>query len=236
MAQAVVFDFYGTLAHWADPTSWKYSAVFADFGYELPDEVIEAYFSRYDGIDHSEHSVSEEAYEAWARHRLLDLTDACEVAPEQCQHIIDALRESDRGPMVVYPEARPTLLALRDQGWVIGVCSNWGWDLDSFLQQVGVDDLVDVAITSAQAGARKPHPSIYDHCAHALGIDAAEIVFVGDSWSPDVEGPHSAGMTPVHVWRIDERGSEDPVELSEGMHRIGDLSELVTLLEAALSR
>ena len=53
----------------------------------------------------------------------------------------------------------------------------------------GCSSLVDAAVTSARAGARKPHPGIYAASMAALGVDAADVVFVGDSWEPDVRGP-----------------------------------------------
>ena len=123
--------------------------------------VLQGYFSRYDGIDHAEHSVSEEAYEAWVRVRLGDLATACGVDGREAERVIDALRDSDRGPMVAYPEAGATLSSLREAGLAVGVCSNWGWELDGFLREVGLLHLVDAGVTSARAGARKPHPGIY---------------------------------------------------------------------------
>ena len=64
---AVIFDFYGTLAHFADTTVSNYETVFAAHGYQPERAVLDSYFARYDGVDHAEHSVSEEAYEAWVR-------------------------------------------------------------------------------------------------------------------------------------------------------------------------
>jgi putative hydrolase of the HAD superfamily len=183
--------------------------VFAAHGYQLGDDVLNAYFARYDGVAHAAHSVSQAAYEDWVRLRLCDLTDACAVEPGDRDSVIDALR---------------------GEGWAIGVCSNWGWELDPFLRELDLLDLVDVAVTSARAGARKPHPSIYDLCVGALGADVSGTVFVGDSWAPDVVGPHQAGMTAVHVWRAGEHPGPPPYELAAGMHRIGDLSELLPLL------
>jgi putative hydrolase of the HAD superfamily len=230
LTRAVIFDFYGTLAHWRDRGASNYTAVFAAHGYQLGDDVLNAYFARYDGVAHAAHSVSQAAYEDWVRLRLCDLTDACAVEPGDRDSVIDALRAVDHDPMVAYPEAGPTLAALRGEGWAIGVCSNWGWELDPFLRELDLLDLVDVAVTSARAGARKPHPSIYDLCVGALGADVSGTVFVGDSWAPDVVGPHQAGMTAVHVWRAGEHPGPPPYELAAGMHRIGDLSELLPLL------
>jgi hypothetical protein len=137
MARAVIFDFYGTLARWRDRDVSNYTAVLAARGYDLGDDVLDAYFARYDGIEHLAHSADQETYEEWVRLRLCDLTSACGVEAGDQVAVIDSLRASDQGPMVAYPEAAETLAALRDEGWAIGVCSNWGWDLDSFLIQVG---------------------------------------------------------------------------------------------------
>ena len=175
--------------------------MFAAHGYNPERAVLDDYFSRYDGVEHSQHSVSEEAYESWVRLRLRLLTKACGVPDPHVENLVDALRASDQGAMVPYPEAAVTLSSLRRAGLAIGVCSNWGWELDAFLQQVGLLELVDAGVTSARAGARKPHPTIYGASLGALGVDPSEAVFVGDSWEPDVRGPRRLGMTAVHVWR-----------------------------------
>lgn len=228
--RAVFFDFYGTLARWRDSHVSNYTGVFATHGYDLPYDVLTAYIARYDGIAHAEHSTSEAAYEAWVRHRLRGLIDACGVAPGDRQVVMEALRASDQGPMTAYDDAAPTLTALRRAGIAVAVCSNWGWELDAFLRQVDLLHLVDAAVTSARAGARKPHPHIYQATADALGVEVAGAVFVGDTWVPDVEGPLRAGMTPVHLWRAEERPEQCAPELLDGVHRIGDLAELLALL------
>jgi putative hydrolase of the HAD superfamily len=230
VVSAVVFDFYGTLAHWAEGAGINYAAVFADHGYALPDSVLEGYFARYDGIDHYEHSVNEEAYEAWVRARLRLLAETGGVHPPNVDAVVDSLREADQGPMVPYPEAAETLRALREAGLAVGVCSNWGWELDAFLHQVGLLDLVDTAITSARAGTRKPHPDIYALATEAMGADPCDIVFVGDSWEPDVRGPRRVGMTAIHVWRDEERRGQVAPVLEVGDHRVGDLRGVLGVL------
>ncbi len=231
MASAVIFDFYGTLARWADSRAANnYEAVFVAHGYRFDATVLEEYFCRYDGVDHAEHSVSEQAYEAWVRARLRDLTDACGVDRCHVESLLDTLQESDRGPMVAYSEAESTLRSLREAGVAVGVCSNWGWELDAFLGEVGLLHLVDAALTSARVGVRKPHPGIYHRAAEALGVDPRDAVFVGDSWEPDVRGPRRTGMTAVHVWRSEERGGQSVPALEDGDHRVGELTGVLDLL------
>ncbi len=236
VVSAVIFDFYGTLAHFADTSVSNYETVFAAHGYTPERAILDSYFSRYDGVEHGAHSVSEEAYESWVRLRLRDLTSACGVPDARAEDLIGVLRASDQGVMVPYPEAARTLTTLRAWGLAIGVCSNWGWELDAFLDQVGLLGLVDAGVTSARAGARKPHPDIYGASVTALDVDPEEVVFVGDSWEPDVRGPRRMGMTAVHVWREGERLGMRPPALQPGDHRVGDLAgvlEIVGALAAA---
>ena len=69
-------------------------------------------------------------------------------------------------------------------------------------------------------GARKPHPRIFDDTLARVGVDAADaaaVVFVGDSWGPDVAGPREHGMRPVYVERPghwpDPTAPDDPAAL-----------------------
>jgi len=230
VVNAVIFDFYGTLAHWADRRAAGYEGVFTAMGYEPDPAVLGAYMTRYDGVEHAEHSVDEEAYEAWTRARLREFARSCGVAGHHLDEVVDALRATDRSPMVAYPEAAATLRALRGAGLAVGVCSNWGWELDAYLAQVGLLHLVDAGVTSARAGARKPHPVIYATSVDALGVAPADVLFVGDSFEPDVRGPRQVGMTAVHVWRASERGDQVAPALEPGEHRVGDLSGVLDLV------
>jgi putative hydrolase of the HAD superfamily len=231
VVSAVVFDFYGTLARWEDGAGLNYAGVFAAHGYAVEDSVLDAYFRRYDGVDHSEHSVDEETYEAWVRSRLHELAESGGVHPRHRDTVVEALRAADRGPMVAYPEAAGTLRAVREAGLAVGVCSNWGWELNGFLDRVGLLDLVDSAVTSARAGSRKPHPGIYALSVQSIGVDPEEVLFVGDSWEPDVRGPRRMGMTAIHVWRDEERQGQVAPALQPGDHRVSDLGGVLAVLE-----
>jgi putative hydrolase of the HAD superfamily len=235
MVSAVIFDFYGTLAHPADlgaaNGATSYQTIFAAHGYSLNQAVLSDYYSRYDGVEHGEHSKSQEAYEAWVRTRLRDLTESCGVTDPHVETLVDALREVDQSPMVAYPESAATISSLREAGLAVGVCSNWGWELNAFLDQAGLLDLIDVSVTSARAGSRKPHPGIYDVTVSALGVEPEDVVFVGDSWEPDVRGPRRIGMTAVHVWREEERSGLRPPALEAGDHRVGDLTGVLEVID-----
>jgi putative hydrolase of the HAD superfamily len=190
--------------------------------------VFDRYHARWDGVDHREHSTSRDTYLAWSRQRLMDLATECGVADRQRDVLVDALVDADRRTsMVVYPEVRPVLGELRRRGLAIGVCSNWGWDLEGALHATGVDALIDVAVTSARVGYRKPHGAMYESILGALRVAAPEAIFVGDSWEPDVLGPIGAGMRSVHVDRAHGESAGSLPPLVAGATRISNLRRLL---------
>jgi len=88
----VVFDFYGTLGH---ATQWlSLDNVLAEHGYELADDVRRRWWfeSEQDGLEHVEHSHSEDAYAQWQRNRMLGMLAECDVHPGEYEMIIDKLR------------------------------------------------------------------------------------------------------------------------------------------------
>ena len=85
------------------------------------------------------------------------------------------------------------IAGLRDRGLRLAICSNWDWDLDLAVDEVGLADAFDVVVSSAWAGARKPHPRIFEHTLAKVGVDPSAVLFVGDTWGPDVVGPARTG-------------------------------------------
>jgi putative hydrolase of the HAD superfamily len=235
MARAVLFDFYGTLARavtWGAP----FEDVFTRRGLQM-DAVTWARLgeeSIHDGQEHFEHSSSRDRYVAWEQARLRARAAACGVDEAELEPLVAELyAESKRFTLESYPEVPDVLAALRRRGVTVAVCSNWDWDLDRALDQAGLTDLVDVVVTSAQAGARKPHPSIYRLTLERCGAQADEAIFVGDTWVPDVEGPLAAGLQPIHVCRngaFDQDTAAPP--LLDGVRRFPDLRGVAEVLSA----
>ena len=236
--RAVVFDFYGTIAwHGAAPAS-PYAAVFARHGYHLEEAHEAAYFAAYDGVEHVEHSASETVYESWVRQRHDALARSCEVPDHDVARVVEALRAQDKTPVVAYEDAAETLGALRQRGFLLGVCSNWGWDLEVSIEQAGLARLIDAAVTSARVGFRKPHSQIYAAITELLGVTPAETLFVGDSLQPDVTGPLALGMRAAHVWR-ETGAARRPPPLPAGAERVSGVRALLEwplLATAAVAR
>lgn len=233
--RAVLFDFYGTLAH-AESWGPTYEEVLAGHGVTLTDDVRRRWVSdAFDGLEHVEHSVDRDAYVAWEKRRLVEMVLGSGVGPDDAPRLADDLWAAGKQwSLRPFPETPAVLTTLRDRGIGVVVCSNWDWDLDLALDAADILELVDVAVTSAQAGARKPHRRIFDvTLAAAGGLAADEVLFVGDSWHADVEGPLGVGMTAVHVQRPDDR-RDVPADdaLPAGAHRVADLGGVLVVLDA----
>jgi putative hydrolase of the HAD superfamily len=123
-----------------------------------------------------------------------------------------------------YPEVAEALGALRAAGLRLIVVSNWDVSLHEALAQTGLAPLLDGAISSAEAGAAKPAPAIFERAlVLAGGIAPAAAVHVGDDPAADIAGACAAGIAPVLVVRD---GATSP----DGVTTVSDLQALPTLL------
>jgi putative hydrolase of the HAD superfamily len=100
-----------------------------------------------------------------------------------------------------YPDAAPALSELRDRGLRVVCVSNWDCALPGVLERCGLGSLLDGAVTSALAGARKPDPSIFDPALALAQCDPADALHVGDTPEEDVEGARAAGIPALLLIR-----------------------------------
>lgn len=106
--------------------------------------------------------------------------------------------------------------------WSIAVVSN-PHDRDmvpNMLDTMSIGADVSSIVLSVDHGWLKPHPSIYSAALENLGCEAADAVFVGDSYDADYAGPIRAGMS---AYLIDPTGRyEIPAH-----HRLGNVTDIV---------
>ncbi|MBM3672119.1 MAG: HAD family hydrolase [Actinobacteria bacterium] len=199
--EAVLLDFYGTLAR---ATRWvSVDEVLAEHGVELAEEIRRRFWQgELDGIEHLEQSRSREHYMAWQQERLLAMLSETDLHHGEYELVREKLRAgNEQRTIEAYDEVPEVLAKLRGCGLQLAICSNWDWDLAEAVEEAGLTDAFDVIVSSAWAGARKPHPRIFEHTLAKIGVLPGEVVFVGDTWGPDVIGPRAYGMRPVYLRR-----------------------------------
>jgi len=168
-----------------------------------PSSVLAVLQSASEGLDHRQWSGSREHYAQWTSRTLR--SGAAELLDGLAAHVIPALEQWHQAPLEPFPDVAACLAALRSANIAVAVCSNWGWDLADDLAEAGLAGMIDLVVTSAQAGCRKPHPHIYETVLDLAGVPAAQAVFVGDSLRTDVAGPEEAGIYSVHLARAGAR-------------------------------
>ena len=92
------------------------------------------------------------------------------------------------------------------------------------LADMGLTDRFD-EVVEIPPELRKPKPEGFWHAAAQLGVDPADLVYVGDSYRCDVVAGVAAGVRPV--W-VDRWATDLPVP--DGVVRITDLTALPAVL------
>lgn len=118
-------------------------------------------------------------------------TDPVDVAREYRQRVTDAL--------VPVPGVEGLLADLREE-YRVGLLTN-GPVLAQRekLRALGWTDAFDAALVSGELEAGKPDSAAFEALIDALGVDAAETVYVGDRVGDDVGGASASGLIPIQV-------------------------------------
>jgi putative hydrolase of the HAD superfamily len=121
-----------------------------------------------------------------------------------------------------YPDVLPALGELRERGVALVIASNWDCSLADWLGPAGIRELVDGVVTSAEVGAPKPDPRVFERALAIAGVAPAEALHVGDKVDNDIEGAAAAGVRGVLL----QREGEPPA----GVEAVRSLQELAALL------
>jgi putative hydrolase of the HAD superfamily len=129
----------------------------------------------------------------------------------------------------VFPPAHAELLEALRPRYRLGVVSNFddtGAAYDILLRH-GITRHLDTIIVSEALGLRKPHPALLRAGMRGLGLDATDVLFVGDTFAEDVLGARAAGVDAA--W-IDAAGRGVPETQDPPRWVIRTLPEIATLL------
>jgi putative hydrolase of the HAD superfamily len=227
--EAVLFDALGTLVRLEPP--WPFlRAALASRGVEVSEDeardAMRAEMAYY--IEHHPEGADRES--------LIELRQRCaRVMGEQLpahaaaalspDELIDALLDSLR--FTPFPDAAPTLGRLRTADVRVAVVSNWDCSLGSVLGELGLAGLLDTVVTSAEAGARKPEPAIFEAALARLQSPPEAAILVGDSLDTDVAGGRAAGIRSV---LLDRTGTTADNTGVEWIVTLDNVPELMTVL------
>ena len=104
-------------------------------------------------------------------------------------------------------EARPTLEALYAR-YPMVLVSNFYGNVESVLSDFDVRKYFKTIVESAVVGVRKPDPKIFALGVEALGLNADEVLVIGDSYKKDIVPAESLGCKVLWIkgkgWTAEE--------------------------------
>ncbi|MCL4499263.1 MAG: HAD family hydrolase [Chloroflexi bacterium] len=204
----VFFDFAGTLVEGVP--NWEHPQIVAcaECGVSVtPAQVKAAIWNVWgpiEGCAHPEASVDEQSYAIWIgeiERRILAGLGVTGAGLDAAVHRVTQLQIAP-ACYRVYPDVEPTLAALQRRGLRLGVVSNFAWQLPNLLHELGLAQYVDVVLTSARVGYRKPRPEIFVQALTQASARAENALYVGDDPECDVKGAQNAGL---HALLLDRR-------------------------------
>jgi putative hydrolase of the HAD superfamily len=139
--------------------------------------------------------------------------------------LADTLRHDFRAEFartcLLFPDAMPTLEALRSAGFTLGLITNGSVRMQSRkLEHLRLVPMFDTVLISAAEGVHKPDPEIFRRALARLGVDATHACYVGNHPEVDVAGAKAAGLKAV--WRRDPF-FQPPLHADAVVDTVGDL-------------
>jgi putative hydrolase of the HAD superfamily len=122
-----------------------------------------------------------------------------------------------------FADAPPALIALKEAGFRLAVCSNFDARLHSVMDGIVELRPIQLRIISSLVGHRKPSAQFFGALLQAAECTAAEVLFVGDNLRNDIVAAESAGIVALQIDRTNGGGDN---------WSIRSLAEIPTLLRA----
>ena len=99
----------------------------------------------------------------------------------------------------LYPDVRPVLKELRDDGYWLGLAGNQTVTAGKILRELNLP--VDMVATSDDWGVSKPDPAFFRHLIGSVPNEPGEILYIGDRLDNDIQPAAQAGMETALIRR-----------------------------------
>lgn len=225
--KAVTFDAAHTIYHPHPSVGAIYREVMQQHGLDYPADALQAGFRRAFKSVAKDQTILDGEKREWSfwnaivRESIRELTPQPNDFESLFENLWDEFSHGHRWRPD--PNARETLIGLRERGYQTALLTNWDKRVRRVVEETGFSDYFDHLFISSEIGAEKPDAAIFTHSATALGLQPSQILHVGDSYQHDIIGALSAGWRAVRIL-------EEPDRTCKEYPQISSLSELLGLL------
>lgn len=160
----------------------------------------------------------------YSRRQLIMLGASAEQAERLAPILHEYMNDHNTPEDMLLPGVLETLKILKEAGIMLAVVSNREEPFHEYLQKLGLAEYFHFSLAAGEVQSWKPDKVIFEHALRRAGLQAHEVVYVGDNYYADVLGARNAGIEPI---LIDADGIfEDP-----GCTVISSHHELLNLLQ-----
>jgi len=226
--KAVFFDWFNTLAYCEPPREKIWWKICREMGHEIDEKpilrgILAADYALASPLKKHDGGDKMEIYREYPR---LIFQEAGITAGDDMLKRALGMMQRYMGDFsyALFPDVTPVLKGLSARGLKVGVISNASNEMLKVYDEIGLSPLLDLTVTSEDAGASKPQPEIFRLALDKAGVSPAESIHVGDQYEMDTVGALGAGMGAVLIDRYDIFPEHDY------RPRIRSLDELESLL------
>ncbi|TVY08534.1 HAD-IA family hydrolase [Paenibacillus cremeus] len=116
----------------------------------------------------------------------------------------------------LFDDVQDSIAALKQQGYHLGIISNFAPTLASILKHKGILHYFDPVIVSTEVGLEKPDPAIFRLALERSELAPEDVLYIGDHDRNDIWAPAQAGIDAVKIKRYDYHSGE-------GIHSLREL-------------
>ncbi len=246
MIRVVLFDLGSTLIYF--DASWQEMIPRASLA--LADELIlrglplqrESFAANFQQRIQAYYQQRESEFIEYTTHSVLrDMLSDQGCAPLETfalRRALDAFYAVTQAQWRVEEDAHPTLQALRQAGYRLGMISNAGDALDvhTLVDNAALRDYFELILISAEVGIRKPHPRIFRQALDFFQVNPSQAVMVGDTLGADILGANNIGMFSIWITRrADTPDNRDHLDTIQPAASVATLAEIPAVLQRWLS-
>jgi HAD superfamily hydrolase (TIGR01549 family) len=140
-------------------------------------------------------------------------------APDDLLRSFQQEIQEELDSLTLFNDVIPTLEKLVEAKIGLAICSNLAKPYGAIIDRL-LPDFSFTRILSFEVGYIKPEHGIYEAIVNKTGVHKENILFVGDTFVADYEGPARYGFKALHLYR------ERPVH----QHQIEALSDIISLI------
>ena len=152
--------------------------------------------------------------------------------PDQVDKLFNIRYKSFVDVIEIDPDVLSLLKRLKER-YRLSLLSNYpcGRSIRDGLNKVGLADMFEAVVVSADVGYVKPHALPFETLLDKFKESAEDCVYIGDNWLADVQGAKRAGMASIYISQHLPYEKFEPEDGDfEPDARIEHLSELENIL------